>query len=60
MVGLLVGGRLGQLLRDDAAESQERPMAIGLGECLPEVRQRDAPGRLQRARGGLDGTWCVA
>ena len=40
MVGLLVGGRPGQLLSDNAAERQERPMAIGLSECLPEVRQR--------------------
>ena len=51
MIGLLVGGRPWELLSDDAAEGQERPMAIGLGECLPEVRQRDAPGRL-RWRGG--------
>jgi len=29
-------------------------MAIGWSECLPEVRQRDAPGRLRWARGGLD------
>jgi hypothetical protein len=27
-------------------------MAIGLGECLPEMRQRDAPGWLRWARGG--------
>jgi hypothetical protein len=42
------------LLRDDAAECHERPWTIGLGECLPEERQRDAPGRLQWARGGTD------
>ena len=60
MVGLLVGGRPWQLLSDDAAERQERPMAIGLGEGLPEVRQRDAPGWLQRARGGLSGLGGVA
>ena len=51
MVGLLVGGRPWQLPRDDAAERQECLMAIGLGECLPEVRQGEAPRRLQWARG---------
>src|ERR1700723_3322460 len=54
MVGLLVGGRLWQLPRDDAAECQECLMAIGLGECLPEVRQGKAPRRLQWARGGTE------
>ena len=44
MAGLLVRGRPGQVLSDDAAEGQERPLAIGLGECLPESGQRDAPG----------------
>ena len=60
MVGLLAGGRPWQLLRDDAAERQECPMAIGLGEGLPELRQREAPGRLQWARGGLSGIGGVA
>src|SRR5436190_1635014 len=54
MVGLLVGGRPGQLLRDDAAERQERPMTVGLGKGLPKLRQRDAPGWLRGARGGAD------
>ena len=54
MVGLLVGGRHGQLLSDDAAEGQESTMAVGLREHLPEAGQRDMPGRLQWARGGLD------
>src|SRR5258708_3595601 len=54
MVGLLVGGRPGQLPSGDAAESQERPMAIALGEHLPEAGQRDAPGRLRWARGGTE------
>jgi hypothetical protein len=40
------------LLSDDAAEGQESPMAVGLGERLPEAGQRDAPGRLRWARGG--------
>src|SRR4051812_12325785 len=52
MVGLLVGGRLWQLLRDDAAERQECLTAIGLGQCLPEVCQGKTPRRTQRARGG--------
>ena len=30
-------------------------MAIGLGECLPELRQRDAPARLRSARGDWTG-----
>ena len=59
MVGLLVRGRPGQLLSDDAAERQERPMAIGLGERLPESSQRDALGWLRRARGGTErARWC--
>ena len=60
MIGLLAGGRSGQLLSDDAAERQERPIAIGLGECLPEMCQRDAPGRLRWARGDWSGSGCVA
>ena len=55
MVGLLVGGRSWQLLSDDAAERQESPMAIGLGEHLPEMGQRDTPGRLQWVRGDWTG-----
>ena len=39
MVGLLVGGRPWELLRDDAAQGQERPLSVRLGEGLPEVRQ---------------------
>ena len=35
-------------------------MAIGLGECLPEVRQRDAPGRLRWARGGTGREWSMS
>src|SRR3954452_13123040 len=54
MVGLLSGGRPGRLLGDDAAEGQESPMAIGLGEDLPELGQRGAPGRLRWARGGTE------
>jgi len=44
MIVLLFGGRPGQVLSDNAAERSERPMAIGLGECLPELSQRDALG----------------
>ena len=55
MIGLLAGGRSWELLSDDAAERQERPIAIGLGKGLPEVRQRNSLVWLQRARGGLDG-----
>src|ERR1017187_8565486 len=58
MVGLLFGGRPRQLLSDDAAERQERPMALGLGKCLPESRQRDAPGWLRWARGGTERARC--
>ena len=60
MVGLLPGGRPGELLSDDAAECQERPMAIGLGRACQRLRQRDAPGRLRSARGGLGGIDGVA
>ena len=61
MVDLLVGGRSWELLRDDAAERQERPIAIGLGAGLARGRvERDARARLQRARGGLIGTGRVA
>ena len=40
-----------ELLSDDAAERQERSIAIGLRKCLPELRQRDPPARF-RWRGG--------
>src|SRR4051812_6767458 len=52
MVGPLVGGRLWQLLRDDAAECQECLTVLGRRECLPEVRQRETPRRSRWARGG--------
>jgi hypothetical protein len=39
MIGLLVGGRPSELLRDDAAQGQERALSVRLGEGLPEVRQ---------------------
>ncbi len=58
MVGLLFGGRPGQLLSDDAAERQERPIAIGLGERLPESSQRDALGWFRWARGTERARWC--
>ena len=54
MIDLLVGGRSWQLLRDDAAERQERPIAIGLGKCLPEVRQRRCA---DSASAGAGGDW---
>jgi hypothetical protein len=47
MVGLLVGGRPWELLGDDAAEGQECPLTIDLGEGLPEACQGDASGRVQ-------------
>src|SRR4051794_6756435 len=53
MVGLLVGGGLLQFPRDDAAECQEGLMGVGLGECLPEVRQEEVRW-LQWARGGTE------
>jgi hypothetical protein len=40
------------LLSDHAAERQNRSIAIGLGECFPEMRQRNPLMWLQRARGG--------
>ena len=40
------------MLSDDAAERQERPIAIGLGKGLPELSQRNSLIWLQRARGG--------
>ena len=59
MIDLLVGGRSWQLLSDDAAERQERPIAVGLGKGLPEVRERNSRTGLQRARGGTgrDEVW---
>src|SRR5262245_20316474 len=44
MVGLLVCERPGQVLFDDAAECQQRPLAIGLRERGPESGQWDALG----------------
>jgi hypothetical protein len=41
MIDLLAGGRPGELLSDHAAERQNRSIAIGLGECFPEMRQRN-------------------
>ena len=52
MVGLLVGGRPWELLSDDAAEGQERPLAVRLGEGLPEVRQMRRVGSASAGAGG--------
>ena len=51
MIALLADGRSWQLLSDNAAERQERPIAIGLGECLPEVG-RGMAGLTSAAAGG--------
>jgi hypothetical protein len=40
------------LLRYDATERQERPIAIGLSEGIPELREWCQRAALQRARGG--------
>jgi len=40
------------LLSEYAAERQEGPSAIGLGESLPEVRRKNPLTGLQWARGG--------
>jgi hypothetical protein len=60
MVGLLVCRRPGQVLSDDAAEGQQRPLAIGLGKGLPESCQRETLERLRWARGGRSGLGGVA
>ena len=60
MIDLLDDGRSGQLLHDDAAERQERPLAIGWAEGLPEPGEGNARAFLQRARGGLAGRLSVA
>src|ERR1700730_182438 len=52
MIGLLPRERAWQLLRYDATERQERPIAIGLIEGSPELPERCRRGALQRARGG--------
>src|ERR1700730_8643415 len=52
MFALLPGERARQLLRQDATERQERPIAIGLSEGFPELRERCRRAALQRARGG--------
>ena len=47
------------MLSDDAAERQQRPLAIGLGESLPESSQREALEWLRWARGGTErARWC--
>src|SRR5512135_516257 len=51
-VDLLPGAKPWQLLREDATERQERPVAIGLSEGFPELRERRRRAALQRARGG--------
>ena len=48
------------MLSDDAAERQQCPLAIGLGESLPESSQREALEWLRWARGGLSGLGGVA
>ena len=60
MIDLLPGGRSGQLLREDATERQEHPIAIGLREGFPELRERDRASGPSAGRGGLVGTRCVA
>src|SRR4051794_15023171 len=54
MIDLLSGGSLWEPLSDHAAKRQECPLAIGLGEGLPELRQCRPLTWLQRARGGTD------
>ena len=47
------------MLSDDAAECQQRPLAIGLRERGPESGQWDALGWLPWARGGTErARWC--
>jgi hypothetical protein len=52
MIDLLADGRSWYLLSDNAAQDQERPIAIGLGKRFPEISQGNSLIRLQRARGG--------
>jgi hypothetical protein len=42
------------LLSDNAAQGQERPIAIGLGKRFPELCQGNSLTWLQRARGGTE------
>ena len=60
MIDLLAGGKPWKLLRDDATERQERPVAIGLGEGFPELRERRRRAGPSAGAGGLVGTRCVA
>ena len=60
MVGLLVRGRPGQLLSDDAAERQERPMAIGLGSACQSRVSGTSWGGFGGRGGGLSGLGGVA
>jgi hypothetical protein len=51
-IDLLPGAKPWQLLREDATERQEHPIAIGLSEGFPELREMCRRAALQRARGG--------
>ena len=60
-IDLLPGARPWQLLREDVTERQERPLAIGLGEGFPELRERRRRAALQRAGGtGRDEVYRMA
>ena len=59
-IDLLLGAKPWQLLRKDATERQERPIAIGLTEGVPEPGGRSQRVALSRAGGGLVGTRRVA
>ena len=55
MIDLLPGERARQLLRYDATERQERPIAVGLSEGFPELRERCRRAALQRRGGDWSG-----
>jgi hypothetical protein len=52
MIDLLADGRSWDLLSDNAAQCQKRPLAIGFGKRFPKLSQGYSLILLQRARGG--------
>jgi hypothetical protein len=54
MIDLLGEGRSWDLLSDNAAQCQKRPIAIGFGQRYPEICQGNSLIWLQRARGGTE------
>src|SRR5205823_5775285 len=53
MIGLLSGGRFGQLLREETREGLEKPPTLNVGQSRPELGQANAVRQRLRARGGI-------